>query len=319
MEDFDSELFLNLLRTEYEELATSVQQMSRAKHWCFTLNNYTQEHVDRIIDNASSFDYIIFGKEVGDSGTPHLQGFVSFPNRVRRAVCVEKLGQAHFTVARNIDNSIQYCKKDGDFVEIGVKPNGPGSRSDLENFKLAVASGNLDMKKLRNDFSEIVAKYPKFCHDFVQDHMPKKAVEFFPLRPWQQAMYDTLKRDPDPRVILFVVDPVGNAGKSWFAHYYCYLHDNAQVLLPGKKADMSYALDPLIRVLFVDAPRSKQGDFIQYDFLEDVKNGYVFCSKYESRVKQMSPCHVVVLMNEDPDLNKLSRDRYVIRRVENSF
>lgn len=151
MSDFDCELFLRLLQNETSEEYQVVSEMSRAKHWCFTLNNYTQENVDRIIDNASSFEYVIFGKEIGDSGTPRLQGFVSFPTRVRRSVCIEKIGQAHFTVARNIDNSIQYCKKDGDFVEIGVKPNGPGSRSDLENFKLAVAAGNLDMKKLRNE------------------------------------------------------------------------------------------------------------------------------------------------------------------------
>lgn len=321
MSDFDSDLFIRLLRTEFtDHLAAilfddSVVAMSRAKHWCFTLNNYTQGNIDQILDHASEFDYVIFGKEIGESGTPHLQGFVSFPQRVRRNHCIEKIGQAHFTVARNVDNSIQYCKKDGDFVEIGVRPSAPGSRSDIEAFKLSVASGCLDMRKLRNDFSEIVAKYPKFCHDFVQDHMPKKIVEFFPLRPWQEALYESLKLSPDPRSIFFIVDPVGNSGKSWFGHYYTFMHENAQVLLPGKKADMAYALDPLIRVLFIDAPRSKQGDFLQYDFLEDVKNGYVFCSKYESRVKQMSLCHVVVFMNEEPDLNKLSKDRYVIRRV----
>lgn len=313
MEDFDAELFLELLNKEYDLVA----QMSRAKHWCFTLNNYTQDNVDRIIDNSSSFDYVIFGKEVGDSGTPHLQGFVSFPNRVRRSVCIDKIGQAHFTVARNIDNSIQYCKKDGDFIEIGTKPSGPGSRSDLESFKLAVATGTTDMKKLRNDFSEIVAKYPKFCYDFVQDHLPKKQVDFFPLRPWQQALYDSLKRPACPRSIFFIVDYTGNAGKSWFGHYYCFLHDDAQVILPGKKADMAYALQVSVRVLFIDAPRSKQGEFLQYDFLEDVKNGYVFCSKYESRMKQLQNCHVVVFMNEDPDMNKLSKDRYIIRKVDN--
>ena len=315
MLDFDSDLFLRILQTEYSEEFQLVADMSRAKHWCFTLNNYTQENVDRIIDNASRFDYVVFGKEIGDSGTPHLQGFVSFPNRVRRTMCVETIGQAHFTVARNIDNSIQYCKKDGDFVEIGTKPIGPGSRADIDNFKLAVATGCLDMKKLRNDYSEIVAKYPKFCHDYVQDHMPKKVVDFHPLRPWQSALYDNLKTPPDSRHIFFIVDFEGNAGKSWFGHYYCFLHENAQVLLPGKKADMSYALDPLCRVLFIDAPRSKQGDFIQYDFLEDVKNGYVFCSKYESRIKQLGPVHVVVFMNEEPDMNKLSKDRYVVRRL----
>lgn len=321
MADFDADLFLSLLRTEFSDHVSSllfedsVVSMSRAKHWCFTLNNYSQQNIDKIIENASDFDYVFFGKEVGESGTPHLQGFVSFPQRVRRNYCIDKIGQAHFTVARNIDNSIQYCKKDGDFVEIGERPSPSGTRSDLEAFKLSVASGCLDMRKLRNDYSEIVAKYPKFCHDFVQDHMPKKLVDFHPLRPWQQALYDSLKLPPDPRAIFFIVDPVGNAGKSWFGHYYAFLHDNAQVLLPGKKADMSYALDPLARVLFIDAPRAKQGEFIQYDFLEDVKNGYVFCPKYESRLKQMAPCHVVVFMNEDPDMNKLSKDRYVIRRV----
>jgi len=313
--DFDAEVFLRVLQSEYVEEFQVVSEMSRAKHWCFTLNNYSQQDVDRIVSGSSGFDYVVFGKEVGDSGTPHLQGFVSFPTRVRRSQCVDKIGQAHFTVARNVDNSIQYCKKDGDFVEIGVKPAGQGSRSDLENFKTAVASGILDAKKLRNDYSEIYAKYPKFCSDFVQDHMPKKIVQMFPLRPWQQALYDNLKRPPDARQIFFIVDTVGNSGKTWFGHYYCFLHENAQVLLPGKKADMAYALNPLSRVVFVDAPRSKQGEFIQYDLLEDIKNGYIFCPKYESQLKQMQPCHVIVFMNEEPDLNKLSKDRYVIRRV----
>lgn len=319
-DEFDADLFLRLLgdlSTDDSTLdaATTLVQMSRAKHWCFTLNNYTVADIDRITQNVSEFDYVIYGKEVGDSGTPHLQGFVSFPRRVRLNHCVEKVGQAHFTVARNVDHSIQYCKKDGDFVEIGVRPTGQGTRSDLESFKLAVCTGTLCMRKLRNDYSDVVAKYPGFCRDFVQDHMPKKVVEFHPLRPWQAALYDNLRLPPCPRTIFFIVDPVGNAGKSWFGHYYTYMHENSQVLLPGKKADMSYALDPLIRVLFIDAPRSKQGEFIQYDFLEDVKNGYVFCSKYESRVKTMSACHVVVFMNEEPDLNKLSSDRYCIRRV----
>jgi len=324
--DFDSELFLSLLENAYVEDCRFISfsrppltEMSRAKHWCFTLNNYNQDIIDNIVENAPFYDYIVFGKEVGESGTPHLQGFVSFPSRVRRNYCIEKIGQAHFTVARSVDDSIRYCKKDGDFVEIGTRPVTQGHRSDLESFKMAVIGGCVDMKQLRLDYSEVCAKYPKFVHDFVQDHCGKKMVEVFPLRPWQSALYDSLKHTPDNRTIFFIVDPVGNAGKSWFGHYYCFMHDNAQVLLPGKKADMAYALDPSVRVLFIDAPRSKQGEYLQYDFLEDVKNGFVFCSKYESRVKQMAACHVVVFMNEDPDMNKLSKDRYVIRRVGNCF
>lgn len=306
---------MRILETECSELYQVDHGMSRAKHWCFTLNNYTYEHIDAIQQNSSNYDYIVYGKEIASSGTPHLQGFVSFSTRVRRSYVIEQIGPAHCTVAKHIDESIRYCKKDGDFFELGKPPSGRGSRTDIDSFKLAVTAGCLDLKKLREDFSVVYAKYPRFCQDYVQDSMPKKVVPFFPLRKWQGALYDALKLAPDPRTIHFIVDYNGNAGKSWFGHYYCYMHDNAQVLLPGKKADMAYMLNLLIRVLFIDAPRSKQGEFLQYDFLEDVKNGYIFSSKYESRCKQMQPCHVVVFMNEEPDMNKLSKDRYCIRRV----
>ena len=78
---------------------------------------------------------------------------------------------------------------------------------------------------------------------------------------------------------------------------------------------MSFALRVDIRVLFIDAPRAKQGEYLQYDFLEEVKNGLVFSSKYESRMKILDKCHVVVLLNEDPDATKLSVDRYDVRVI----
>ena len=108
------------------------------------------------------------------------------------------------------------------------------------------------------------------------------------------------------------MDHVGNSGKSWFAQYYCQIADNAQIILPGKKADMAYTIDETKKIFFFDCPRSKQGEFIQYDLLEELKNGYIFAGKYESRVKTLETPHVVVFMNEKPDMSKLSIDRYNI-------
>jgi len=291
-------------------------QPSRAKNWAFTLNNYTAADVSRLRTPSAEVVYLIAGKEVGDSGTPHLQGYVSFRSRKRLTQAKAFVGNtAHLEVARNPNAAAEYCKKDGDFFEVGHPPEGAGHRSDLDAFKDDVKSGNHDLAQIREIHSDAYAKYPRFCLEYLQDNLPKKTIEAHPLHQWQADMNVVLNGEPDDRTIRFIVDHTGNNGKTWFAHYYASLHDRVQVLQPGKKADMAYALDATVRTLFIDAPRSKQGEFLQYDFLEQCKDGYVFSSKYESRVKTLSKCHVVVLMNEEPDMTKLSADRYEIIRL----
>lgn len=87
------------------------------------------------------------------------------------------------------------------------------------------------------------------------------------------------------------------------------------IVIPGKKADMAYVVREDCKTFFLDCPRSKQGEFIQYDFLEELKNGFLFSSKYTSKVKRFDTPHVVVMMNERPDLTKLSSDRYSITNL----
>ena len=287
--------------------------MSRAKNWVFTLNNYTEADVTRLGTLPDDVSYILFGREVGENGTPHLQGFISFSGRKRMAQVKTIIGgNPHVEVCRNIAASLIYCKKENNFVEHGEMTQAQGKRSDIESFKEDVKAGLLDLREVRERHSDVYARSLRFCLDYIQDHSPKKELPAHPLRQWQQDLNAILIVEADDRTIHFVVDLLGNGGKTWFAHYYDQLHDGVQVIQPGRKADMAFCLDPTIRTLFVDAPRSKQGEFIQYDFLEDIKNGYVFSSKYESRVKQLGKVHVVVMMNEHPDMLKLSADRYNI-------
>lgn len=107
--------------------------MSRAKNWCFTLNNYSEEEQEHIRDVATEFVYIVFGRENGDSGTPHLQGYLCCGTRRGLAWLRAKVGsRCHFEVGRGTPaQASRYCKKDGDYEEFGVLPTGPGSRSDL--------------------------------------------------------------------------------------------------------------------------------------------------------------------------------------------
>lgn len=283
-----------------------------AKNYCFTLNNYTDEDVQRLVDLAPSVGYIVFGKEIGDSGTPHLQGFVQFATRLRFDPAKAKIsGRCHLERARNVQQARDYCIKDGDFTEFGTLSTS-GSRNDLEEFKAAVKGGMLSSEELRENHSKVFASYPRFCVEYIQDNTPDPEIQVYPLRTWQEELSQLLNREPDDRKINFVVDIVGNTGKTWFAHYYKKIHLNVQILLPGKKADLAYCINTSSRVIFLDAPRCKQTDFIFYDFLEELKNGYIFSGKYESRFKSLRKMHVVVLMNEHPDMEKLSIDRYNI-------
>lgn len=289
--------------------------MSRSRNWCFTLNNYTDDDASLFCTLPAGVKYCVVGKEVGQLGTMHLQGFLIFLNPQRLSGLTRSwfAGRAHWEIARHPWNAAEYCKKDSDYQEHGDPPSEPtaSAPNHLSSFKEAVQGGNLNPKRLREEFSDVYARYPRFCNDYIRDNTPRPDVEMFALRPWQADLYQRLRLAPDRRTIVFAIDYEGNSGKSWFCDYYAKLHsDETQILTPGKYADMAMALDPTIRVLFMDCPRSKQGDFIQYDFLENVKNGRIFSGKYESGMKYLNPLHIVVMMNQDPDMSKLSADRY---------
>ena len=95
-----------------------------AKRWVFTWNNYTNDDKQSLA-TASAGDlgitYMVYGEEVGESGTPHLQGFVILNQRRSLAWLRTKISaSAHFEVARGTpQQAADYCKKDGAFTEYG--------------------------------------------------------------------------------------------------------------------------------------------------------------------------------------------------------
>lgn len=293
--------------------------MPGAKNWFYTLNNYSEDELSRFSSLPGQAVFHLFGKEVGSNGTPHLQGTIGYSiRRSMQQVKADLSPRCHLEPTRNVIKSIEYCSKDGDTRSFGTIPtrNASGKRTDLDDFKASVNSGVYDLRALRDTHSEVMAKYPRFCSDYVRDRRPIRSVPEHPLKDWQQRLLDVLEGVPNSRTINFVVGLSGNEGKSWFCDYYHYHHqETTQVINPSKKNDMAYALDESKSVFFFDAPRSKQGEFIQYDILEELKNGRVFSPKYESGMKYFNDSHVVVMMNEEPDYEKLSSDRYEVWNV----
>lgn len=92
------------------------KQIAPSKRWVFTLNNYTQEHIDLISSIVPDIcDKYIIGKEVGDSGTPHLQGFISFKEK-KRPKSIIPIPEIHWEKALGDDMSQNYCGKEGDVI-----------------------------------------------------------------------------------------------------------------------------------------------------------------------------------------------------------
>lgn len=140
--------------------------MSKAKHWVFTLNNYTDDDVERLgrlwigggadseiergpgnqlrrSGESAECSYIVFGEETGESGTDHLQGYACFTSRKTLAQAKRLLGsRCHLEVMRGTpDQAAEYCKKDDSYHEFGTVPSGTGSRSDLAELVAAIRDG----------------------------------------------------------------------------------------------------------------------------------------------------------------------------------
>lgn len=284
-----------------------------SKNWCFTINNYAdtaEEELQALF--PSSVKYLIYGKEIAPStGTPHLQGYLQLIKQARLSGVIKMLPKGtHIERAKGKpEQAAEYCRKEGKYFEYGQLMV-QRQRTDIEAVKTAIKAG-MDLKTIREEHSEVYAKYPRFVQEYFKDQIPEPVVTGHQLRPWQAALNTKLNLPTNDREIIFVVDPIGNQGKTWFTKMYCSLHKNAQILECSKKADMAYTLRQDIRVLFVSCTRT-QSEYLQYGFLESVKDQLVFSAKYESTMKYMPPCHVVVMMNQEPDMHALSRDRYNI-------
>lgn len=291
--------------------------MTQAKRWCFTLNNYTAAEERHILDNVDSYDYLIVGKEEGESGTPHLQGFVIFKQRLRLANVKLLIGnRCHIEHTKGTpQQASDYCKKDGDFAEHGTLPS-PGKRNDFEQLRdwfKECTEYPTDLEVLEQ-FPSLWGRYRNSCIEFRRLLAPSIPIVDGDFREWQSIVNDVVEGEPHPRKIGFVVDPEGNHGKSWLTAYWYTKRTDVQRLSIGKRDDLAYAIDCSKSLFVFDIPRG-QLEYLQYSVLEQLKDRMIFSPKYESTTKiLMKTPHVIVFTNEEPDYNKMTSDRYEVYR-----
>lgn len=142
--------------------------MSVSRNFTFTHNNYP----NTILQDGIDCKYIIYGKEVGESGTPHLQGFISFKNATTLSSVIKKLPGCHIEIAIAPEAAIEYCKKEGDFTERGSfatqKEKGKKEKLRWEEALNHAKSGRLDEIQ-----PELLIRYKRTFEEFARENRPE--------------------------------------------------------------------------------------------------------------------------------------------------
>jgi len=132
----------------------------RSRAWVFTWNNYTDDTTD-LIDQHFLNDavrYVVYGRETGDSGTPHLQGYIEYESQRTRQQVAKKLPGAYVAIRRGTAaQAADYCKKGNEFIEYGEISDS----ADDKKAKAKEAYGMIVKKAEEGDLGWVKENYPK--------------------------------------------------------------------------------------------------------------------------------------------------------------
>lgn len=103
----------------------------RTRAVCFTYNNPGPD-AERELESIPGYTYLTWGREVAETGTPHLQGYLRFPHAKSLSTFRTLLRGAHVEPAITVSPAIEYCHKDGNFVEFGERPIDEARRGEDE-------------------------------------------------------------------------------------------------------------------------------------------------------------------------------------------
>ena len=179
--------------------------MSRSRAWCFTLNNYSSDDIALLLGKVEDgfFRYVTFGEEVGENGTPHLQGFAYFADAKSMSAIIKKLRglshPAHWEkMVSTPDKCIAYCHKgtgtsdapaEAVIHEAGVRP-AQGVDCRFARVRSLVRDHADDDDLIDQGFGQLVAQYPAFISS-LRARAAVRALQYIPirnLRAWQTSV-----------------------------------------------------------------------------------------------------------------------------------
>ena len=322
----------------------------RTANVCFTINHYTPEGLANmrgleagiLVTRETKLTFIAFQQEVGESGTPHLQGYL----QLERSISIVKVTdwlisivgtqvhtektmgssqQAYDYVTKldsRVENTTPY--QSGEIVHHDAA-RGQGARSDLADVKLAIEQGE-SLIDLKAQFFDQFARYGQFLTQYkiewdqrlIMTEL-KDSTASEQLRSWQKDCLEIVTNTPSDRKVRWFWENVGNVGKSWMARYLT-LHHDALILGAMKKLELLHAIAKTIagkKVVVFDLTRSNEDGAVKvvYEVIEQLLNRVIHSGKYDSQTIFIQKVHILVFANFEPDRAAMSHDRWDVHHI----
>lgn len=250
----------------------------RCRKWCFTLNNWTNDELSQL---AQGFEKLgakcIIGSEVGEEGTPHLQGYCEFQNQASFSTLKKLSPRAHWEKARGSRaQNVTYCSKES---VIHTTLPLPRRHQLLARYDQTV------WREWQTDVLEAVQQAPD-----------DRTVHWY----WETngnagksylAKYLVLKYNAI--IATGKTSDIANQVKMW-------MDANPDELGP--------------KLVIIDVPRIG-GNTVNYHAIEQLKNGMLYSGKYEGGICIFDSPHVLVFANSPPYAYSLSTDRWNIKEI----
>lgn len=175
----------------------------------------------------------------------------------------------------------------------------------------------MHLEKAKGDLDSNVRYCTKEGGNFHSNFFEKPII-IKELYDWQLYIVNMLDKPADDRTIHWVYDEDGNIGKSALCKYLVHEYD-AIYLTEGQKSDLINIIynAPMIgsrTIIAVDIPRAN-GNVCSYKAFEEIKNGVICNTKYETGMRTFNSPHVICFSNSFPDVEKMSEDRWNIMQI----
>jgi hypothetical protein len=249
----------------------------KARRWVFTLNNWTEEEYDTMLQHFESHKCLyVIGKEEGTQGTPHLQGYIERKNPIRMSTLKKWIPRAHFEKAKGDRNQNKaYCTKDNNYTS-----NLPKSLKEICMDEYI----DTQWKPWQADILDIITTKPdnRTVHWFWESK-GNTGKSFLCKYLWLK--YNAIIAEGNKNDIF-------NQIKIWI--------------------DSNEGKSPSL--VLIDIPRTAM-DYVSYTTIEKVKNGLIYSGKYEGGVCCFPSPHLICFANTPPRHNALSMDRWNIVEI----